>query len=140
MDYELVLSFARGAQAAGAQSLCVVSAVAADCAARNFYLRVKGETEVALEALRFRSLHIMQPGLLLGSRPQRRVLEAVARGCWPLLNPLLLGRWQRYRAIDARTVAAAMRAATLSGRAGTQRYTWAGLQSLGRSGKVPTRM
>src|SRR6185369_10046621 len=46
---------------------------------RNFYLRVKGETELALIALRFRSLHLMQPSLLLGARREWRPAGAVAR-------------------------------------------------------------
>jgi uncharacterized protein YbjT (DUF2867 family) len=61
VDHDLILSFARGAQAAGAQTLSVVSSIGAHSASRNFYLRVKGETETALEALRFKALHLLQP-------------------------------------------------------------------------------
>src|SRR5262245_39541766 len=63
VDHDLVLRFARFAQAAGAKTLLVVSAASASSESRNFYLRVKGETELALIALRFRSLHLMQPSL-----------------------------------------------------------------------------
>ncbi len=66
VDHDLVLRFARFAQSAGAKTLVVVSSAGAAPESRNFYLRVKGETELALEALRFRSLHLMQPSLLLG--------------------------------------------------------------------------
>lgn len=140
VDHDLVLSFARGAQAAGAQTLVVVSSVGAERASRNFYLRIKGETEAALEALRFRALHLLQPGLLLGARKQRRLIETLARWTLPLFNPLLLGKYTRYRAIDARVVAAAMRAAARRGRAGVQRYTYASMQSLASTGRLPARM
>lgn len=139
VDHDLVLAFARGAQAAGAQTLVVVSSVGADRASRNFYLRVKGETEVALEALRFRALHLLQPGLLLGERRQWRLAEALARWTMPLLNPLLLGQYARFRAVDARVVAAAMRAAARSGRAGVHRYTYTAIQNLARSGQNAAR-
>ncbi len=140
VDYDLVLRFARFAQSAGAQTLVVVSAAGATPAARNFYLKVKGETELALEALRFRSLHLMQPSLLLGSRAQWRVAEAVGRALMPLCNPLLLGRYQRWRAIPARTVAVAMRAAARSGRLGAHRHAWRSLQALGQATKTAARM
>ena len=72
VDHDLVLSFARFAQSAGAKTLVAVSAAGAAPEARNFYLRVKGETELALMALRFRSLHLMEPSLLLGARREWR--------------------------------------------------------------------
>ena len=140
VDHELILAFARGAYTAGARTLLVVSAVGADPAARNFYLRTKGETETALEVMRWRALHLFQPGLLLGPRAERRPLEALARWVLPVFNPLLLGRLQRWRAISARQVAAAMRAAALSARLGTQRYTWAQMRQLARATRTATRM
>lgn len=140
VDHDLILSFARGAQTAGAQCLAVVSSAGADRSSGNFYLRVKGETEVALEALRLRALHLMQPGLLLGERRQWRLGESLARWSLPLLNPLLLGRFERYRAINARVVAAAMCAAARTDRAGVLRHTYAGLQSLARTGKFAPRV
>ena len=140
VDHDLALSFARGAQAAGAQTLAVVSSVGADPASRNFYLRTKGETEVALEALRYRALYLLQPGLLLGTRRQRRLVETLARWTLPLFNPLLQGKYTRYRAIDARLVAAAMRAAARSGRGGVHRYSYASMLSLARTGRLPARV
>src|SRR3974390_2835967 len=108
IDYDLVLHYARFAQSAGAKAFVVVSAVGALPESRNFYLQVKGETELALTALRFRSLHLRQPSLLLGARSKWRPTEALARLLLPLCYPLLIGRFERWRAIPARTVAAAM--------------------------------
>lgn len=130
VDHDLVLRFARFAQAAGARTLVVVSAAGAAAGSRNFYLRVKGETELALEALHFRSLHLMQPSLLLGSRKQWRTVEMLGRVFMPLVNPLLLGRYEQWRAVPARTVATAMRTAARSGRLGVHRHTWRSLRIL----------
>src|SRR5258706_5794924 len=140
VDHDLVLRFARWAQASGAKTMVVVSSVGAAAESGNLYLRVKGETDLALEALGFRSLHLMQPSLLLGTRPQWRMAEALGRFVAPLLNPLLLGRQARWRAIDAGAVAAAMRAAALSGRPGTYRLNWRGMQPLATTGKMPLRL
>lgn len=131
VDHDLILRFARFAQAAGAKTLVVISSAGASADSRNFYLRVKGETELALEALRFRSLHLMQPGLILGSRKQWRITEMAGRVVMPLVNPLLLGRHEQWRAIPARTLAAAMRGAARSGRLGVSRHTWRSIRALG---------
>jgi uncharacterized protein YbjT (DUF2867 family) len=140
VDYDLQLHYARFAEGAGAKTLVVVSSVGAAPEARNFYLRVKGETELALMALRPRALHLMQPSLLLGSRTQWRLTETLARALMPVFNPLLLGSYQRWRAIPARTVAAAMAAAAALGTPGVYRHTWPALQSLARTGRLPARV
>ena len=140
IDYDLVLHFARFAQSAGAKTFVSVSAVGALAESRNFYLQVKGETELALTALRFRGLHLMQPSLLLGARSEWRPGEALARVLLPLCYPLLLGRYERWRAIPARTVAAAMCAAAALGIAGVHRHTWRAMQSLARDRRLPARV
>jgi uncharacterized protein YbjT (DUF2867 family) len=133
VDHDLVLEFSQLALSSGAERLVVVSSVGANPASKNFYLRVKGEMEKALEALRFRALDIMQPSLLLGSRRELRPLELGAQvGMW-LLNPLLLGNWARYRAIPAATVAGAMCGAAASGRRGVYRYGYDAIVSLAGS-------
>ena len=140
IDYDLVLHFARFAQSAGAKTFVFVSAAGAVPESRNFYLQVKGETELALTALRFRSLHLMQPSLLLGARSEWRLVESLGRVLMPLCNPLLLGRFERWRAIPARTVAAAMCAAVALGIGGVNRHSWRAMQSLARDGRLPARV
>ncbi|HEY4972159.1 MAG TPA: NAD-dependent epimerase/dehydratase family protein, partial [Steroidobacteraceae bacterium] len=108
VDLDLVQEFAQLALSCGAERLVVVSALGANPASKNFYMRVKGEMEKALEARRFRSLDILQPSLLLGSRRDVRLLELGGQLAMQLVNPLLLGGWSRFRAIPAATVAAAM--------------------------------
>jgi uncharacterized protein YbjT (DUF2867 family) len=130
IDLDLVVRFARFALGAGAERFVFISSVGADPASRNFYLRVKGETEQALRALRFRALEILAPSVLLGTRRIVRPLESLAQaGVW-LLSPLLLGQWTAYRAIGADTVAAAMLGAARAGRRGVNRYTYNGIRAL----------
>jgi uncharacterized protein YbjT (DUF2867 family) len=138
VDVDAVLAFARAAKAAQAQRFVLVSAAGADAAAKNFYLRTKGEVEQALEGLGFASLDILQPSLLLGWRGVIRPLELLGSVFMPLVNPFLTGKREHFRAISARTVATAMLGATRSGRRGVQRYTYSGIHALARIKPVRT--
>lgn len=108
VDHTAVLAFAWAAQRAGAQRFFVVSALGADAGSRVFYHRVKGETEDALLVLGFSTLAIFRPSLLLGRRATARPGEGVMAALLWLAEPLLLGRWRKFRAIQAVVVARAM--------------------------------
>ncbi len=108
IDYELVLECARAAKAAGTGHVIVVSSVGADTASRSFYLRVKGELEVALGKLGLQRLDIVRPGLLRGPRGETRVAERLAMLASPLADLLLHGDRRKYRSIRADMVARAI--------------------------------
>ena len=139
VDVDAVLTFARAAKAANARRFVVMSSVGADPRVRNFYLRTKGDMEEELEGIGFESLDILQPSMLLAWRAEMRPLELVAGALMPLIAPLMRGKYLPYRAIGARTVAAAMLGATRSGRRGVQRYTYEGIQALARLTAPRTR-
>jgi uncharacterized protein YbjT (DUF2867 family) len=105
VDFDVTLAFARAARTAGVRRFVLVSAIGADPAASNFYLRIKGETEEAVSALGFAALDIMQPGLLLGTRKELRPLELAASIAMPIVNLALQGPGEKYRAIPASVVA-----------------------------------
>ena len=108
VDHDLVLAVAQASRNVGARRFVHVSSVGADAKERSFYLRVKGEVEVALTGLGFWRLDILRPGLLRGPRgADRRLLERLGVLFSPLADPLLRGRLRRYRSIEASTVAAA---------------------------------
>jgi len=139
VDVDCVLAFARAARAANARRFVVMSSVGANPNSRNFYLRTKGEMEEELEGIGFESLDILQPSMLLAFRAEMRPLELVASALMPLAAPLLRGKYAPYRAISARTVAAAMLGAMRSGRRGVQRYTDEGIEALARLTAPRTR-
>jgi len=56
----------------------------------------------------------------------------------PVVNPLLIGPYARYRAVSARTLAAAMLGAARSGRRGVYRYTYEGIRALEQSKPLRT--
>ena len=109
VDFDLVLSAARGAQAAGIQHVIVVSSVGADVLAKNFYLRTKGEMEEALARLRFRRLDVVRPGLIRGHRiDDPRPLERLGMIASPLIDLFLTGERRKYRSIDAEILSQAI--------------------------------
>ena len=108
VDRELVLELAGLAHAAGARHAILVSSAGASRQSGNFYLRVKGEVEDAMEKLGFHRLDVLQPGLLLGSRKQRRPAEALFQRLAPLANVMLAGRLRPYRAVAADSLARAI--------------------------------
>jgi uncharacterized protein YbjT (DUF2867 family) len=108
VDHDLVLMCARAAKAAGIEHMIVVSSVGAAPGSKNFYLRVKGETEEALAKLRFRRLDILRPGLLRGPRGELRLLERLGMWFSPLIDLFLRGKNAKYRSIRVEVLADAI--------------------------------
>ena len=129
-DIDAVLLFAQAARSAGATRFVVVSSVGADVNSKKFYLRTKGEMEEALTDVGFPSLEIMQPSLLLGSRKHVRPMEFMGSLLAPLVNPMLTGTREAYRAIPAEVVARAMLGTARRGARGIYRHTYSSLQQL----------
>lgn len=118
VDQELVLACGRAAKAAGIRQMIAVSSVGADPLAKNFYLRVKGETEQALGKLGLSRLDVLRPGLLGGPREELRPAEKLGMIASPLLDLLLHGKYRKYRSIRAQTVAEAIVGLTREAMAG----------------------
>jgi uncharacterized protein YbjT (DUF2867 family) len=129
-DVDAVLLFARAARAAQATRFVVVSSVGASSNSKKFYLRTKGEMEEAVTGLGFTSVDILQPSLLLGARKGFRLAETAGQIFAPLINPLLTGKREPFRAIPAETVARAMLGASRRGARGTYRYTYGAICQL----------
>ena len=109
VDQQLVLACAKAAKAAGIRQMIVLSSVGADAMSKNFYLRVKGETEQALGKIGIPRLDILRPGLLRGPRGgDRRIGEHAAMLVSPVSDLLLHGEFRKYRSIKADTVAQAI--------------------------------
>lgn len=133
VDHRAVLAFAWAARRAGAKRFFLVSSLGADAASRTFYLRVKGETEEALDVLGFGTLAVFRPSLLRGPRRESRPGERLSSVVLAVAEPLLLGRWRKYRAIEAVVVARAMlRCSFGRGDRGRLTYESDEIQDLGR--------
>ena len=104
VDQDLVVACGRAAKAAGIRQMIAISSVGADLLAKNFYLKVKGETEQLLGKIGLSRLDVIRPGLLRGPRDEWRPAERVGMILSPLLDLLLHGEYRRYRSVHAETV------------------------------------
>jgi uncharacterized protein YbjT (DUF2867 family) len=112
VDYDFVLALGRWAKKHGARRMLVVSALGADPASRVFYNRVKGEMERDLRKLDLRSLTLLRPSLLDGSRPEFRPGEWLALAATRPLRRLIPAGVRPISATDvAQTMIDAARAA-----------------------------
>lgn len=105
VDFDAVIQAANLAQQQGVERMVVVSAVGANAQSPFFYNRVKGEMENALMDLKFPSLCIVRPSLLLGQRGESRLLEDISKPLTKTFSPLLRGSFKRYRPVEGNTVA-----------------------------------
>ncbi|MEM7781396.1 MAG: NAD(P)H-binding protein [Pseudomonadota bacterium] len=122
VDQDLVLETARAAVEAGVPNMVMISSAGADPRSKNFYLKVKGETEAELSKVGFKRLDILRPGLLKGQRHgDLRPVEKMAQLISPITDPLVPKKWEMYRSIDADLVAEA--ALGLSLRRAAGRFT-----------------
>ena len=108
MDYTYAYEFAKKAFEVKASEIHLVSSVGADSNSNNFYLKTKGQIEDAILGLKFEYTRIYRPSLLIGNRPETRLLEKLGQIISPLLNNFLLGNMKKYRSIDAKRVAKSM--------------------------------
>ncbi|MGY6037756.1 NAD(P)H-binding protein [Aeromonas sp. AE23HZ002T15] len=108
VDHDYVLAFAALARRHGCRHLIVVSSLGANPSSPALYPRTKGEMEQALLAQEWQRLAIVRPAMLLGDRQPPRTSERLIQAVYPLVKPLLRGRFTRWRAIEARQVAHAL--------------------------------
>lgn len=108
VDYDITVNAAKYCKLNGCENFVFVSAIGANSQSRNFYLRLKGEIEEAVNATGLRSVHVMQPSVLLGKRKEFRLGEKLAVWLMPVFSFLLPAK---YRPVHARDVAKAMLAA-----------------------------
>lgn len=130
VDYEYPRILAERAAAAGAGQFLLVSSVGADPKSGNFYLRVKAELEKAVSARPFEAIHIFQPSFLVGSRAELRLGEALGGSAARLGQFAMVGKFRKYRPIEASTVAAAMVNAAREARPGRHVYQYDQIRAL----------
>ena len=101
VDYSAVMAFAAAAQQSGVNHFIVVTAVGSNPDSSVFYSSVKGAVERDLEEMGFARLDIVQPGLLLGPRTEKRPVEELLQKASPVMDIFMRGPWKRYGSIKA---------------------------------------
>lgn len=108
IDRDLPVNIAQTAFRNGIRNLAVVSSIGASATSPNYYLRIKGEMETGMLETGFTNCIIARPSMLLGERKERRIKELIGKTAMKTLQPLMIGKLQKYRAIHGRDVARAM--------------------------------
>jgi uncharacterized protein YbjT (DUF2867 family) len=108
VDYTYVLNYAEAVKQAGASRFVLVSSLGVTQNGGNFYLTVKRDIENALKNLKFKSLIIVRPSMLLGQRKEFRPAEMIGKFLMKGLGFLFVGGLKKYKAIEAGVVAKAM--------------------------------
>lgn len=123
IDHTYQYQFAQAAAQNQIQTYVLVSSASASPDSKIFYSRMKGELERDIKALPFKSITILQPGLLHGSRKDERFGENMAYKVLNMVNAI--GLFKQYKPIEGKTVAAAMLHASLKSQPGVHTYSLA---------------
>ena len=107
-DFEIPLRVAELALKNGASKFMLVSSMGADAKSKIFYSRTKGELEQALMKLKFKTLLIFRPSILLGDRKEKRTGEAIGRLVAEKLSFLFAGPLAKYKGTPVDLLAKAM--------------------------------
>jgi len=97
VDFEIPLQIAKQALGNGASEFILVSSLGADAKSAVFYSRTKGELEQALIKLKYKTLLIFRPSILLGDRKEMRTGEAIGRFAAEKLSFLFAGPLKQYK-------------------------------------------
>lgn len=108
IDYGIPVQAARLSKENGIPAFLVMSSMGAKKNSRIFYNRTKGQMEEAVRGFGIPKTHILRPSLLQGRRNERRLGEWIARQLMKVMNLVMVGPLDKYRAIAPETVAAAM--------------------------------
>ncbi len=105
VDHDYIVKLAELGLESGAEHFLFISSMGANPDSSFFYNKVKGETESEISQLNYRAISVFQPSLLLGDRKEKRVGENISKTLMTTFDFLIP---KKYKAIEAKTVAAAM--------------------------------
>jgi len=105
IDFDIPVKLARFCKMTGCEKFILVSSAGANSKSRNFYQRLKGETDEAVKEVGLKTIHIMRPSLLLGERKEFRLGENMGKALMTSLSFLIPAK---YKAIQGKDVAKVM--------------------------------
>jgi len=105
IDFDIPVKLARFCKMTGCEKFILVSSAGANSKSRNFYQRLKGETDEAVKSVGLKTVHIMRPSLLLGERKEFRLGENIGKAVMTSLSFLIP---DKYKAIQGKDVAKVM--------------------------------
>lgn len=108
VDFDIPVNAATFAKEAGFEKFVMISSVGANAKSNNFYLRLKGEVEAAIEKIAIPSIAIFRPGFLIGKRKESRLGENLMKIVSRVFSFVFTGPLKKYKSVTATNLAAAM--------------------------------
>lgn len=108
VDFGIPVSAANLCKKNGIESFLVVSALGASAESQIFYNRTKGEMEQAVLMQHIPNTYILRPSLIKGFREEQRLGETIGAIVMSIAQAFLIGKYKKYRAIEAGTIAKAL--------------------------------
>ena len=105
IDYDIPVHAAQFAKEHNCEHFSLISAVGANPASGNFYLKLKGEVERDIQKLNISSVAYFRPSFLLGDRKEFRLGEVIGLGVFKLFSFLIPSK---YKAVKDTQLASAM--------------------------------
>ena len=130
VDFDIPVKAARFCKMTGCEKFVLVSAVGANSTSRNFYLRLKGEVEDAINEIGLKTVHIMRPSMLMGDRKEFRPVEKIGKVMMGALSFMIPSK---YKAIHVGDVARAMLAVSKQDKEGFFIYHYNEIKKLVRT-------
>lgn len=127
IDYDIAVNAARFSKMVDCETFVLVSSVGANSNSNNFYLKLKGEIEEAVKETELKSIHIMRPSVLLGDRKEKRIGESISKNIMSALSFLVPSK---YKPIQGRTVAKAMKNVSKENKQGFFIYEYKEIKTL----------
>jgi uncharacterized protein YbjT (DUF2867 family) len=124
VDKRAALDFATACKRAGVQHFALLGSVGASAKSPSFFLRNKGELEDGLTALGFARLSLFRPSMILTPTNRYGLSQALTLAIWPRLQPVLIGRFRKYRGIPVDQLGRAIANSVASGTTGRQTLHW----------------
>lgn len=130
VDRDAVIAFGQATREAGCRHFQLLCSVGANPKSRVFYLRSKGELEVALRGLAFDQLSLFRPSNIITPNNRYGIGQAIVLKVWPHLNPILSGPLRRYRGIPVADLGRAIALNCLTNEATKEVLEWDDFQKL----------
>lgn len=124
VDYDIPVNAARFCAETRCSHFSLVSSVGANSESKNFYLRLKGEVEDAVQEFSIPGISIFRPSMLVGDRKEFRLGEKIAQPMMNLFGFMLIGKLEKYHSIDVVSVARAMIQASKENKFGVSIYEY----------------
>ena len=127
IDYDIPVHAARACLETQVPQFLLVSSVGANPDGSNFYLKLKGEVEQAVQKFPIPVTGIFRPSMLLGQHKDVRIGERIGQPVMKLLSPLLPNK---YKPIAAEDVAKAMLQASKQNNKGFRVYEYKAMMAM----------